>query len=965
MSQQTRIDQFYKSNHKGNSYVTNVKKLSRSRSEPYSKMKKKKENEKQNVSLSEIKKCESDCIIIYDNLNDNLNNTETFKSNVQALNQNESNNSKQMLMYDNDKKYKLSMNQGIREISTENEDSLMISKNFPNFNPQVSPDNINIRSQKMSESKSENNSHRISPPIIEDNSYLKRSLNKKLRTPNKNKSPLRNPNSSFSTPEKSNYASRMSSVTPSKSPRSIARKRFFGENIDADIMAQAIEHMNLATQDNFDLEKIYSRSTFKYQYNNTNSKRATKYKLSDIDICDDLDAKVLFTTIFIVLYNPVNCAYFTEFEFDFIFSIITLPKEAQMLLARMIKRKKEWFRKSEINYPQIAAELKDIFDVLVSRSICSFDIKEENLDTILKLLQVNEIQQLCKKMNIDSKGNKKRNIQKLLELSNKKSLFPGMKSPKIILYDLILDTLDFCVCITNETWNIIYKIITLLMPNQDPKNSLADTFYILCNVYLGNIIYPKNLKENYFPIFSSIVHLTSYVTVKSLLFTMLQSKEKKNWEEVRKYGNLAMNMLPNLLNHESSRLKDSVLPKHVRRFMPGYIWLKILSASICAFKKDENEKNNRKRMVEILSFLLEQNCHMHVHKGEWFAELALIEMHHHKDIEASASIIIKALKTENLTQVDKVSLIERASKIVKKKNGIEITTKHSLSEILDSHVHYMPKYEAASIIVHATAMPSDAVGNKSKWCIESNTESQSYGSVEAVAFYYYQKQGFSDGLHCEGALPNILFCTLFWEELYDKHVPGAFSTPYEEAPNDLFTTEFYTNRKEGIDKKLQFLDNLNSELLSSLMEEKFAVLKQYQSIMLSNIIKDDSQLKQIVHCLGTRGVIGICKRLIDNFKLWRAGFPDLIVWNYDTKEHKIIEVKGPRDVLSIKQRLWLEYLHQLELNTEVCLVQAGVISKLNSATGIPCCATCGANIAAGYTIDEVPITKQTSQFSTA
>ena len=139
--------------------------------------------------------------------------------------------------------------------------------------------------------------------------------------------------------------------------------------------------------------------------------------------------------------------------------------------------------------------------------------------------------------------------------------------------------------------------------------------------------------------------------------------------------------------------------------MPGYTWLKILSKSIDAFKKDKNEKDNKKRVVEILSFLLEQNCHMHVYKGEWFTELALIEMYHHKNIEASASTIIKALKTENLTQVDKVNLMERASKIVKKKNGIKITTKHSINEILDSHAHYMPKYEAASIIVHAIAMP--------------------------------------------------------------------------------------------------------------------------------------------------------------------------------------------------------------------------------------------------------------------
>lgn len=139
--------------------------------------------------------------------------------------------------------------------------------------------------------------------------------------------------------------------------------------------------------------------------------------------------------------------------------------------------------------------------------------------------------------------------------------------------------------------------------------------------------------------------------------------------------------------------------------MLGYIWLKVLTASICAFKKDMNKNNNKKRLVEILSFLLEQNCHMHLYKGKWFTELALIEMCHLKDIEASAFTIIKALKTENLTQVDKINLMERANKILKKKNGIEISTKHSVSEILDNHAHYMPKYEAASIIVHSTVMP--------------------------------------------------------------------------------------------------------------------------------------------------------------------------------------------------------------------------------------------------------------------
>jgi hypothetical protein len=42
-----------------------------------------------------------------------------------------------------------------------------------------------------------------------------------------------------------------------------------------------------------------------------------------------------------------------------------------------------------------------------------------------------------------------------------------------------------------------------------------------------------------------------------------------------------------------------------------------------------------------------------------------------------------------------------------------------------------------------------------------------------------------------------------------------------------------------------------------------------------------------------------------------------------------------------------------------------VDSRLNSATGTPLAATCGANIAAGYTTDEVPTTRQRSHFSSS
>ncbi|XP_076763622.1 fanconi-associated nuclease 1 [Xylocopa sonorina] len=736
----------------------------------------------------------------------------------------------------------------------------------------------------------------------------------------RNDVPSSGPSTFSSTPRKSSYTFKVQS---GQSPQAVRRK-LFGDNIDTSIVDQSIEQMNLAKQNaiplnSFNLEEIYSKGTFSYQYSYVNTTTKTKYESNDIIICDDLNPKALFTTVFNVLSNPVNCGYFDVSELDFIYSILTLPTNAQKLLARLIKRKAGWFRKSNINYPEIAEDLKDTFDVLVSRSICTYDIRTEDLSEMLKLLQVDEVRQLCQKMHIDRKGSKEDNIQKLLVLAKTKPLFPGMKDPSSTLYDAIFNMLEYCVRITARTWTVLNKIITLLLPNVDPKNSFARTFDMLCDIYLGKITYPKISGYN-FPVFSNSLHLVFYIKAKSALSETLKYIEKKKWSEVKKNGNLAMDILPKLLETDAKIFANSALPMHVKRYRPAYTWLKILSKSVDAFKKTKDAEDTN-RAVEILKFLLNQDCYLHSYKGEWYAELALIEMFRHKTLETSASTVLKALNEENFTRVDKVNLMERARKIFKRKTGVNASTKAAIDEALQNNISYTPKYKTASVTIDGILMPRNKTGNKSVWCIENIAENQSFGSVETVAFHYYRNQGYPKGLHLEGALPIALFYTLFWEELYDLHIPGVFVTPYSEAPGDLFTEQFYVNRKKEIDLKLENVSALSPELFSSWMDEKFQKCRQYRSVMSSNLQGDSFPMKEIVHCLGTDGVVGICKRLVENFKLWKAGFPDLIVWNYETKKHKIVEVKGPRDVLSTKQRLWLEYLHELELNIELCLVE--------------------------------------------
>jgi Fanconi-associated nuclease 1 len=63
----------------------------------------------------------------------------------------------------------------------------------------------------------------------------------------------------------------------------------------------------------------------------------------------------------------------------------------------------------------------------------------------------------------------------------------------------------------------------------------------------------------------------------------------------------------------------------------------------------------------------------------------------------------------------------------------------------------------------------------------------------------------------------------------------------------------------------------------------------------------------------------ICERLARNYRHWRSGFPDLILWS-DT-DVIFVEVKGPGDTLSFKQKVWLDFLISIGLKAEVCLVQ--------------------------------------------
>lgn len=118
-----------------------------------------------------------------------------------------------------------------------------------------------------------------------------------------------------------------------------------------------------------------------------------------------------------------------------------------------------------------------------------------------------------------------------------------------------------------------------------------------------------------------------------------------------------------------------------------------------------------------------------------------------------------------------------------------------------------------------------------------------YGSVESLALYDYKHKEFVEGVHCEGAFPITLFATLFWDEIYDMNIPGVWVSLYQDAPLDLYSSEFYKNRKEKIDMKLQFVRKLNSETLSKHLKQEFESHCEYKSIFQGNIFDNSNSFE--------------------------------------------------------------------------------------------------------------------------
>ncbi|KAF8507335.1 hypothetical protein BU17DRAFT_100596 [Hysterangium stoloniferum] len=350
--------------------------------------------------------------------------------------------------------------------------------------------------------------------------------------------------------------------------------------------------------------------------------------------------------------------------------------------------------------------------------------------------------------------------------------------------------------------------------------------------------------------------------------------------------------------------------------------------------------------MEVLKVLLSQKKWRRGQRGAWYNRLALIMMTHMErttqNCEAAMDIVISGLEDELTHLLYRPRLQRRLCRLEKRLN-IPLNERHKcerqLQNAADVHIEGTrikstlgelgrPKAEAtpnwskpemnrsptAVSQINGTAAPHAAQSWKgnTRWLGKDGTEI----SVEELALEYYREQGYK-GFHSEGRIVFTVFGLLFWDIIFAS-IPGAFETPYQSAPLDLFEDSFYEVRKEMITHRL---DAIAQGQAHQLLEEVYDRESPTRTVCVGvdwDFSKQD--LLEIVDCIDGKTLVPICQAISEDYRHMRGGIPDLLIWNIECTDCKFVEVKSPKDRLQENQRVWIDILLGAEMSVELCHV---------------------------------------------
>lgn len=188
--------------------------------------------------------------------------------------------------------------------------------------------------------------------------------------------------------------------------------------------------------------------------------------------------------------------------------------------------------------------------------------------------------------------------------------------------------------------------------------------------------------------------------------------------------------------------------------------------------------------------------------------------------------------------------------------------------------------------------------------------------VEQQVLSYYRTLG-GAGCFCENQFILGLFGIAFWDIIF-LPVQGVFFNPFQRGPADVFTLDFYTQRREKIEKRLSYISaapNWPEEMLTR-FDEKIGIANYFTNWKL--FTKDI--LENALMCIPRPHLTSLFGVIVRDVSTFRSGFPDLVLFKPEEHFYQLVEVKGPGDQVQVSQRRWFKHFEKLGIPYKVTRV---------------------------------------------
>ena len=494
--------------------------------------------------------------------------------------------------------------------------------------------------------------------------------------------------------------------------------------------------------------------------------------------------------------------------------------------------------------------------------------------------------------------------------------------------------------------------------------NLYDTLYQIKNSYLIFSMFNSNEMKNplfFYEILQPLIPFLIQVTNKALFDKFLSKKNGINFENLtddiieklteKLTKNLQLSFNPsdddffNGGKNDMNQIKNNGIHIHFNeisfldKYRPEYISSQMLYYYILNLER--NKKFKLANLIYIFLLNCFDNSFILKQRGFIYYRIILNYSFHLKSNKEAIEILnicikydimqYKIIKSGDLFKIkkhyDKLSKLKNNTKNKGKNKILNLLIPYSFKEINNND------FDIKKILkeIEADSLYSVNSGRR-KYNLSEGKFSET-ATVEEFALNYYLKEENLKGVHGENLVIPALYTLLLWEEIFDDKTPLVFQSKFQAFPLDFYEKDFYLNRKEIVDSKLEKIKNYKKEQFIKHIQIIYDTKNGIKNpcVEWNSYVYNRDILIKIAVAFGPQKLTEIFKViLIQGLKHVKTGMPDLFLWSEKSKTKykeqnfyaeidsiKLVEVKSINDKLSDNQKFWLKTFYDNNINVEV------------------------------------------------